>query len=111
MVFSVKVPGTDKREIFRIPIVDKYQTPSSLGLPVRKDNILLDEAELYVTLLISEVYIWKRDIPKWQKRIAELKNLYDSIKELKKIEEQIERIVFPEESEPCQPIKTERWMY
>jgi hypothetical protein len=111
MVFSVKVPGTNEREIFRIPIADRDQTPSSLGLPVRKNNIPLDETELYATLLVSEAYIWKRNIPKWQRRIAELKKLHDSIKELNKIEQQIARIVFPEESEPCQPIRTERWMY
>ena len=110
MVFSVKVPGTDERELFRIPIADRYQTPSSLGLPVQKDNILLDEEELYTTLLVSEVYIWKRDIPQWQKRIAELERLDKSIKELNKIKQQIESIVPLEESEPIQP-RTEKWMY
>ena len=110
MVFSIKVPGTDEREIFRIPITDKYQTPSDLGLPVRKDNVLLDEEELYTLLLTSEVYIWKRNIPQWQKRIAELRKLDKSIKELNKIKQQIERIRFPEESEPCQP-RTERCAY
>jgi hypothetical protein len=111
MVFSVKVPGTDKREIFRIPVADKYQTPSSLGLPVKKDNVLLDERELYAILFTSEAYIWKRDIPQWQKRLAELERLDKSIKELNKIKQQIECIVFPEESEPCQPIRTKKWMY
>jgi len=104
MVFSVKVPGTDEREMFRIPIADRYQTPSSLGLPVRKDNLLLDEAELYTVLLTSEAYIWKRSTPKWQQRIAELKKLDKSIKELNKIKQQIERIRFPEESEPLQRV-------
>ena len=110
MVFSVKVPGTDKREMFRIPIADRYQTPSSLGLPVRKDNLLLDEAELYIVLLTSEAYIWKRDTPKWQERIAELERLDKSIKELNKIKSQIERIRFPEESEPLRP-RAERCVY
>ena len=110
MVFSVKVPGTDEREMFRIPIADKYQTPSSLGLPVRKDNLLLDEAELYIVLLTSEAYIWKRDTPKWQERIAELERLDKSIKELNKIKSQIERIRFPEESEPLRP-RAERCVY
>lgn len=110
MVFSVKVPGTDKRELFRIPIADRDQTPSSLGLPVQKDNILLDEEELYNALLISEAYIWKRDIPQWQRRIAELEMLDKSIKELNKIKRQIERIVPLEEPEPLRP-RVKRWMY
>jgi hypothetical protein len=110
MVFSVKVPGTDEREIFRIPITDKYQTPSDLGLPVKKDNVLLDEAELYIVLLTSEVYIWKRGTPKWQQRIAELKKIDKSIKELNKIKQQIERIRFPEEFEPLRS-RAERCVY
>jgi len=110
MVFSVKVPGTDKCELFRIPIADRDQTPSSLGLPVQKDNILLDEEELYNILFISETYIWKRNTPQWQKRIAELEILHKSVKELNKIKKQIECIVPPEEPEPLQP-RTKRWMY
>lgn len=110
MVFSVKKPGTNERELFRIPIADRDQTPSSLGLPVRKDNVLLDEEELYTVLFISEAYIWKRDTPQWQKRIAELEKLDKSIKELNKIKQQIKQIVFPEESEPIQP-RTGKWMY
>jgi len=110
MVFSVKKPGTNERELFRIPIADRDQTPSSLGLPVRKDNVLLDEEELYTVLLISEAYIWKRDTPQWQKRITELEKLDKSIKELNKIKQQIKQIIFPEESEPIQP-RTGKWMY
>jgi len=110
MIFSVKMPGTNERKLFRIPIVDKYQTPSSLGLPVQKDSILLNEEELYTILLISEAYVWKRDMPQWQKRLAELEELDKSIKELNKIKQQIKQIKFPEESEPLRP-RTEKWMY
>lgn len=90
MVFSIR-PSEDKtREIFRIPIVDKDATPSSLGLPVQRDNLLLDEEQLYLILLTSEKYIWNKGLPKWQRRIQELIKINKAQREITLLNKQIE---------------------
>lgn len=94
MVFSIR-PSEDKaREIFRIPLVDRDATPASLGLPVQRDNLLLDEQQLYLILLTSEKYIWNRGLPKWQKRIQELIKIDKAQRKAMQLNKQIEEALF-----------------